>query len=231
MKSVLISIKPKYCELIASGKKMVEVRKTLPKIDTPFKCYIYCTKPSKAHQTICGCMILNNDELYRHPVEGIKYGDSIELMLCDEDEYDKDNFLNGKIIGEFICDEITPYFPEFYDEDNVFQAIYQYADEDKDVQITVATNDGVDNGILRDSCLTFDEIKAYIGCDKEKFYGWHISNLAIYDEPKMLHHFFKPCDDCDKKGTKRCTEELTDCRAKVITRSPQSWCYVEELED
>lgn len=44
MKSVLISIQPKWCELIASGKKTVEVRKTKPKMDEPFKCYIYCTK-------------------------------------------------------------------------------------------------------------------------------------------------------------------------------------------
>jgi len=43
MKSVLISIQPKWCELIASGKKTVEVRKTKPKLQTPFKCYIYCT--------------------------------------------------------------------------------------------------------------------------------------------------------------------------------------------
>ena len=44
MKSVMISIQPKWCELIASGKKTVEVRKTRPKIDVPFKCYIYCTQ-------------------------------------------------------------------------------------------------------------------------------------------------------------------------------------------
>ena len=44
MKSVLISIQPKWCELIASGEKTVEVRKTKPKIETPFKCYIYETQ-------------------------------------------------------------------------------------------------------------------------------------------------------------------------------------------
>ena len=44
MKAVLLSIKPKYCELIASGKKTIEVRKSEPKLRTPFKCYIYCTK-------------------------------------------------------------------------------------------------------------------------------------------------------------------------------------------
>ena len=44
MKSVLISIKPQWCELIASGKKTVEVRKTKPKLETPFKVYIYETQ-------------------------------------------------------------------------------------------------------------------------------------------------------------------------------------------
>lgn len=43
MKSVLISIQPKWCELIASGIKTIEVRKTRPKVDTPFKVYIYET--------------------------------------------------------------------------------------------------------------------------------------------------------------------------------------------
>ena len=44
MKAVLMSIQPKWCELIASGKKTVEVRKTKPKLETPFKVYIYCTQ-------------------------------------------------------------------------------------------------------------------------------------------------------------------------------------------
>ena len=44
MKSVLVSIQPKGCEKIAKGKKTIVVKKTRPKIETPFKCYIYCTK-------------------------------------------------------------------------------------------------------------------------------------------------------------------------------------------
>lgn len=44
MKAVMLSIQPKWCELIESGKKTVEVRKTKPKIDAPFKCYIYETQ-------------------------------------------------------------------------------------------------------------------------------------------------------------------------------------------
>ena len=42
-KAALISIKPKWCEKIANGDKTIEVRKTRPKMNTPFKCYIYCT--------------------------------------------------------------------------------------------------------------------------------------------------------------------------------------------
>ena len=44
-KAVLISIRPKWCDLIARGKKTIEVRKTRPKLETPFKCYIYQTLP------------------------------------------------------------------------------------------------------------------------------------------------------------------------------------------
>lgn len=43
MKSVLISIRPQWCEKIASGKKTIEVRKSAPK-EVPFKAYIYETK-------------------------------------------------------------------------------------------------------------------------------------------------------------------------------------------
>lgn len=41
---ILISIKPNYCELIENGKKTLELRKSKPKINTPFKGYIYRTR-------------------------------------------------------------------------------------------------------------------------------------------------------------------------------------------
>lgn len=43
MKAVLISIRPKWCQKIMSGQKTIEVRKTRPKLNPPFKCYIYQT--------------------------------------------------------------------------------------------------------------------------------------------------------------------------------------------
>ena len=44
MKAVLISINPLWCELIGNGEKTIEVRKNRPKLKTPFKVFIYCTK-------------------------------------------------------------------------------------------------------------------------------------------------------------------------------------------
>lgn len=44
MKAVMISIRSEWAEMIARRKKTVEVRKNRPKIEVPFKCYIYCTK-------------------------------------------------------------------------------------------------------------------------------------------------------------------------------------------
>lgn len=60
MKAVMISIQPKWCELIASGKKTIEVRKTAPKLKRPFKCYIYCTQGKVKDLFSCGDRIYQN---------------------------------------------------------------------------------------------------------------------------------------------------------------------------
>ena len=193
MKSVLISIQPKYCELIASGKKTIEVRKTRPKIETPFKCYIYCTK----------------GEILWLTQNGVKSKTELAGYL-----------LNGKVIGEFVCDWITEITPHCDVKDFVNQYIHGYP-------AILDEND----------CLSFQEMKAYLG--NKNGYDWHISDLKIYDNPKELSEFRKPftpkkldirkfiiknginniapdfksrCDFCDK-----------------ITRPPQSWRYVESL--
>ena len=78
-KAVMLSIRPKWVEKIASGEKTIEVRKTKPNLETPFKCYIYCTLPKYPHEDF----IATN---YPRPQF---YG-------------------GGKVIGEFTCDRIFP---------------------------------------------------------------------------------------------------------------------------
>lgn len=54
MKAVMISIQPKWCELICSGKKTLEVRKKRPSIQAPFKCYVYETKSMHGRGKVIG---------------------------------------------------------------------------------------------------------------------------------------------------------------------------------
>lgn len=89
MKSVLISIRPEWCDLIARGEKTLEVRKTKPKIDTPFKCYIYCTKAPK------GWFWLNSPNIRR---DGVVIGE----FICDRYVIDR-TFGHDAVINAAAC--------------------------------------------------------------------------------------------------------------------------------
>lgn len=135
-KAVLISIRPMWSQKIMSGQKTVEVRKTRPKMNPPFKCYIYK----------CG---------------------------------------NGKVIGEFLCDEII--------EDRTY---------------------GHNEEFYRAACMSAYDAAAY--AMQSPMYGWHISDLRVYDHPRDLWEF------TSLRQTRFGWEPVP------ITRPPQSWRYVEE---
>lgn len=165
-KAVVLSVRPKWCEKIASGEKTIEVRKTRPKLQTPFKCYIYRTKGTVPH-------IIND-----------KWG-KMEV--------------GGTVIGEFTCDRIYEL------ETKAHGGSYYVKGEDQPT-----TND-----VARQSCLTLKDMHEYL---KSKVgYGWHISDLLIYDALRELSEF----------------TGLRDTRFGAapydIKRAPQSWCYVEEV--
>lgn len=170
-KAVMLSIRPRWVQKIANGEKTIEVRKTRPKLETPFKCYIYCTQ------------------------SGVALG-----------AWGK----HGKVIGEFTCDRIFP--------------------------INVFDNGGIQNWFfehMERSCLTYEELADYIGNGRTG-YGWHISDLVIYDEPKELieFHTWKKCESCSKSGyeSTACIYDENCMVPMAITKAPQSWCYVEVME-
>lgn len=202
-RSVMLSIKPEYCELIANGQKTIELRKTKPKIQTPFKCYIYCTK-SKSHYA-SGHIGRADDELHKLPNGQIKFGSGIELML--HNDFTSSTFLNGKVIGEFVCDKIVPV------------SVY-YSD----------TNSPIANKEFPFFCLTDKEIMDYLG-NGVQGWGWHISDFVLYDEPKDITNFWNN-DKCPYNSDTGCIYEyhcyrsgkIKRCGSK-LSRPPQSWCY------
>lgn len=207
MKSVLISIQPKWCDLIASGEKTIEVRKTRPKIETPFKCYIYETKARSDMPT-----------------------------FVDEDGHVLYTG-RGQVIGEFVCDKIiavdcdsvAPFDPETHE------------------YIQDATR------LDRTAFVRYTNFR--------KAFGWLISDLKIYEKPRELSEFWAYNEELHKRydseedfccynDTNEYGEALTDCGDAYnnilncyrcweewsgwchhVTRPPQSWMYVEELQE
>lgn len=130
----------------------------------------------------------------------------------------------GKVIGEFICDKVDKIM-------TLQHTYYNFLG----VPLATTTEYCIWNDDLPQMCLTKKEIEEY-GKGKT-LYGWHISDLKIYDKPRNLSEFRKPCDwNYDCCTCKRAKYELTKAEAKVfygcdseLTRPPQSWCYVEDL--
>lgn len=196
--AVLISIRPKWCSKIANGEKTIEVRKTRPKMDMPFKCYIYRS-------------------------------------------------VQGGVIGEFICDDIFERIVRV----GAMCEPPKYCICDWNMDCTPLDT------LLADACLTKDELEKYL--DGGVGYGWHISDLKIYDTPKEIHEFWAynkelhkrydaGVDFCCYDATDEYGDALTDCGDACndilncyrcwgewngwchrLKHPPQNWCYVEEL--
>lgn len=167
MKAVLLSIRPNWCKLIWSGMKAVEVRKTRPKLETPFRVYIYCTGAGNWRQ--------------RFPKTGLQQ-------------------MEGRIVGTFVCNKID-----------------RLTHIDKPSRLSIMTPDlwyKPAGELLRAACLTEAEAEKYLkGGDG---YGWHISDLKIYDQPRKLQAF------TGLQSTRFGMQPVE------ITRPPKSWRYVED---
>ena len=89
MKSILISIKPKWVAKILNGEKTIEIRKSMPKCDLPIDVYIYCTKEKpKAILTDKGCVVANT------------------LIVGGNSQYKSGYSLSGQIVGKFTLNKV-----------------------------------------------------------------------------------------------------------------------------
>ena len=223
MKSLMKSVSPRICEKVANGDCTILVSKTAPKCGAPFKCYIYATEAKKWFHS--GIVLTSNELLWLSSGK-IKMCDGFELWADGEDY----QCVNNKVIGEFICDEIIEWQ---YDKSHQYYVDYP------------------------DDCTSYFP---YLKCHSEAtglkcseieklgkgkpLYGWHISDLKIYDKPKELREFSPICSYKNDDGS--CQYHKVDCLyqqrdyntdgsvnlvtcGKSITHVLSNWCYVEEL--
>ena len=182
MKAVLISIRPKWCEKIVNGEKTIEVRKTRPKQNPPLKVYIYCTKDAK-----------------KQFWTGPKYS------YADDHSHNAfDKCGSGKVIGEFLCNQII--------EDHTF---------------------GLNEKFYTAACMSACDAAAYAlqspmygwNISGLKIYDTPKELSAFYRTCPGLNDVGM-CWTCDKA-----VGEEHDCRVNGevhLSRPPQSWCYVYE---
>lgn len=129
----------------------------------------------------------------------------------------------GKVGLAIVCDKITRYnCDKNFDEYFIAGYIGAYMP-------------------LKEMCLTNKDLIEY--GKGRPLYGWHISDLKIYDKPKELRKFRKPldrvwgsyCNDYCDRGCISFGSTDYSCNdywnwEKGLTRPPQSWQYVEEIE-
>lgn len=85
MKKILLPVRPKYCKLIFNCEKTIEVRKTAPKLETPFEVLVYQTK-------------------IKFKVRN--WQENFQSMVFTPNGGAEDG--NGKVIGSFVCDYVAP---------------------------------------------------------------------------------------------------------------------------
>lgn len=211
MKAILMSIRPEWCDLIIRGQKTLEVRKTRPKLETPFKVYIYCT-------------LSGSDSLF------------MDVLNRDVAAWNRGGWpeKKGRVIGEFVCDKID-------------KLVHVGTMMDINIlTLDILTLDGwykPAGELLQAACLTEAAAKKYL--QGRNGYGWHISNLKIYDKPRDLDEFSRfgffgmgrsncvcgnwRCENYEPSGNHMIppTCKIDGCS---ICRPPQSWCYVEDSE-
>lgn len=200
MNSYIVSIRPKWVEKIASGEKTIEVRKSAPK-EVPFKAYIYATKPKKWFS--CGAVSTSDELLW------LANG---KVEMCDGFKFWADSGvyqgLNGRVIGEFICDKVDEYTFSHYEAEYRVTHVEQKA-----------------------MCLNQPELIRY--GKGNTLYGWHIADLKIYDKPKELSEFRKSGFMTEEEWLFNLYPN-THCHYEAwakkfeITRPPPSINYIEE---
>lgn len=203
MKSVLISTRPKWCERICHKIGKDENGKPIYEKRIEVRKSAPKEVPFKAY-IYCTKEHVNEIMLLKDYKNRFSFGD---YRKADDHFY---TIANGKVIGEFICDKV-------------------YLIKNQGNRFVVANEEqGVTNEIARQSCLDYDDMVGYLG--NKDGYGWHISDLKIYDKPRELREFYAPCPTKEKGDCLSC-DYLADndyggiC-TNNLTRPPQSWMFV-----
>ena len=242
MKSVLIAIRPQLVEKIChkigedeTGKaiyeKRIEVRKTAPQ-EVPFKAYIYCckAKPYLYKEANPPFELFLDSELYK----GKGYDDRL---------------FSGKVVGEFVCDKVIKTCGWRLRGDTQQCAKRTTAEEafpelacltiDEIVKYAGSENREVCGWHISDLKI-YDKPKALV-----EFYKCGAESFEELSDTEDLCSYCSDTDYGEHKYDISSCWRMVSCEGCwcdeayqtyldenfALTRAPQSWQYVEELEE
>lgn len=201
MKSILISIKPKWCAKIMNGEKNIVIRKNIPKCDLPIDVYIYCTKDTQ------NTLHKNCANIYWVADTNFKAKNK-QLGLQTQP------FLNGKVVAKFTLNKV-----EHFEYDTCSRDICGYwLDNGK-----VFKN--------QETCLSDEELWNYIkGEDGYAWHISDLEIFDKPKELSEFNALQRAkATDCGYlKQCKNCGKRFNRCHLlKPLTKAPQNYCYVE----
>lgn len=203
MKSVLISIQPKWVEKIVKGEKTIEVRKTAPK-EVPFKAYIYCTKAKEQNDIIWAGAFGDRGKWNGHIIgefvcdRVVKY--DYQVIACAKYE------VNGAYVKEELrynagaCLTAEEMFSYSKGKTLYGWRISDLKIYDKPKELYELNRPCPDKFHYCDICKYGSVV---LSPDEEEYALYHGGHYDTYE---------------------------TVCRNRV-TRPPQSWCYVEKQDN
>lgn len=157
--------------------------------------------------------------------------DTVKRIVFDEYGDRQIELVPQRVIGEFTCNQILAIDRRGFNNnfDYCYESLNIFGNDDIEPYITA----------IRKSCIGKKDLNGYAK-DNPYLYGWHISELKIYDKPKKIGEFYFPeekycehglCGGCPKEEPLgEYGDVMFDCEWKrPLSRPPQSWCYVEEV--
>jgi len=216
MKSILISIQPKWVEKILNGEKTIEIRKTYPKCELPIKVYVYCAYGKRLlnfSNEIYSCCLLDDN-----------------ITKTKPKKLYRGNIINGKVISEFVLNNTE-----------VIRSIHGITNDGHGSFQCHELNDN----ILTKSCMTQEEILNYTSgkdlyawhIDNLKIYN-EPKELNDFYKPLSDNDLENGNYDIDCGGEVSCMDYpeggdfCATCKyggAKPLKKAPSGFCYVEEV--
>lgn len=207
IKAVLMSAKPEWCKKILSREKTVEVRKTRPKLETPFKVYIYCTKtaegwlravPVQGWQRLDGFVI---GEFTCYKIDTIRrmgIDDNFDYCYLSLNEFGNDD------IAIEIQDVKKSCIPKY--ELNAYgksaQELFAWHISDQKIY-----DEPLPLSNFTPNCRHLED---EAGCRAYREHGWSCPDQRYDHQPDG-------------------SVNMAICQ-RSVKRAPQSWCYVEEKD-